>query len=364
MDGSSSTTRRRDFVLSLTALALGALALWPGLSAADALWPDPAPTGLPADADRLTRLIAQVAERVRPALVEVHSGGARPSAPDGSETRGVSRRTAGSGFVIHPDGLILTNAHVARAEPVWAHLADGRRVAARIVGRDERIDLALLRVDAGSLPALRAGDSGAVRVGELVLALGHPFAGGQTVSFGIVSRRGAGDGDTGPGFDLIQTDAAVNPGNSGGPLVNLAGDVVGITTLAARNGSIGFAVPTHVARRAIGDLVALGRVRWPWLGVAAGSAADSGRGIRIEAVLAGQPAARAGLRAGDVVVAIDGQPVPTLGDFRRAVAALPIGLATVHEVVRGDTAVALEVTAGECPPGLGTLGAPGAPALY
>src|SRR5206468_10883164 len=155
-----------------------------------------------------------------------------------------------AGSVTDPSGLIVTNAHGSEAaSAIQVRLADGKRFQGKVVGRDNRVDLALLKIEgATGLTALPLGDSNRLRVGEFVLALGNPFGLEHSVSFGIVSRKGAPLMVATPGFDFIQTDAAINPGNSGGPLVNVAGEVVGVNSMAARNGSIGFAIPSSLVK--------------------------------------------------------------------------------------------------------------------
>ena len=180
---------------------------------------------------RVNDLLADLAARLQPGLVHVRVQRATTPAKDDAprEEPGEPRRSTGSGFVIDPSGLIVTNAHVIEgAAAIHVRLADGQRFQAKIVGRDGRVDLALLKIDgARGLTALPLGDSNRLRVGEFVLALGNPFGLEQSVSFGIVSRKGAPLTVAAPGFDFIQTDAAINPGNSGGPLVNVAGEVIG-----------------------------------------------------------------------------------------------------------------------------------------
>src|SRR4030095_12410727 len=165
---------------------------------------------------------------------------------------------------------IITNAHVVDgAASILVRLNGGKRFQGKVIGRDNRVDLALLKIDGASgLTALPLGDSNRLRVGEFVLALGNPFGLEQSVSFGIVSRKGAPLMVAAPGFDFIQTDAAINPGNSGGPLVNIGGEVVGVNSMAARNGSIGFAIPSNLVKMLLPQLATKGRVDWGWLGVA------------------------------------------------------------------------------------------------
>ncbi|MBI4608994.1 MAG: trypsin-like peptidase domain-containing protein [Candidatus Rokubacteria bacterium] len=201
---------------------------------------------------RLNDLLSDLAERLKPGLVQVRVLRTQSQQAEGQETPpqppDEGRRASGSGFLITEDGLIVTNAHVITdAQRIQVRLADGRRFEGKLIGKDSRVDLAVLRIEAArGLPVLPLGDSNRARVGELVMALGHPFGLEQTVSFGIVSRKGAPLRVASPGFDFLQTDAAVNPGNSGGPLVNMAGEVLGINSMAARSGSVGFAFPINL----------------------------------------------------------------------------------------------------------------------
>src|SRR5207244_6936223 len=176
--------------------------------------------------------------------------------------------------------------------------------------------LPILKIEgATNLPTLRFADSNKVRVGEFVLALGHPFGLEQTVSFGIVSRKGAPLTVAAPGFDFIQTDAAINPGNSGGPLVNVSGEVVGVNSMAARNGSIGFAIPSNLVKMLLPQLASKGRVDWGWLGVAIAEVTEDDierlklrepKGVLVRSVMPGEPADKGGVRADDVILGIDG----------------------------------------------------------
>src|SRR5262245_50197483 len=176
---------------------------------------------------RFNTLLADLAEQLKPALVHIR---ARRAPGKDKDDEAEPRRSTGSGFLIDPNGLIVTNAHVVEdADYLQVRLSDGRRFTGKVVGQDGRVDLALVRIEgASNLPTMALGDSNRLRVGEMVMALGHPFGLEQTVSFGIVSRRGSALTVASPGVDFIQTDAAINPGNSGGPLVNMAGQVVGI----------------------------------------------------------------------------------------------------------------------------------------
>src|SRR5438477_5859827 len=321
-------------------------------------WPAPTAVTVPPELARFNELLSDLAERLKPALVHVRVR--RPAATkdkDDSDSPTEPRRSQGSGFVIASEGLIVTNAHVVEnADWIQVRLSDGRRFNGMVVGRDNRVDLALVKIEgATNLPTLRFADSNKVRVGEFVLALGHPFGLEQTVSFGIVSRKGAPLAIAAPGFDFIQTDAAINPGNSGGPLVNMAGEVVGVNSMAARNGSIGFAIPSNLLKQLLPQLAEKGKIEWGWLGVSIGEVGDEEltalnlkepRGAVIREVMPGEPAARGGLRANDVVVSFDGAPVEAPKDLQRLVAVTPVGTRVRLGVLRNGQAEDVEVTVG------------------
>jgi serine protease Do len=305
---------------------------------------------------RLNKALTRLADQLKPALVQIRVQ--RPTEdPDPEEGR---RRALGSGFVIHPSGYVVTNAHVVeRSTSVQVRLASGRRLTGTVVGRDRRVDLALVKIDAPEpLPVLPLGNSESLAVGELVLALGHPFGLEQTVSLGIVSRKGAPLQAAAPGFDFIQTDAAVNPGNSGGPLVDMSGQVVGVNTMAARNGSIGFAIPINLIKTLLPQLLAKGSVEWGWLGVRIDEITeenvrdyglDAPRGVGIEGVLPGQPAAQAGLRAKDVILQIDGQTIGSPRELQRVISITPVGTPVRVSLWRDGQAQELTVTVGRFP---------------
>jgi serine protease Do len=351
--------RRRPAALG--PLALAALLAWP--LAAHAGNPSSAPpaVGEPAHAAapelaRFNGLLADLADRLKPGLVHVRVERPAPVREDQDEP-GEPRRSSGSGFVYDPSGLIVTNAHVVEGvRTAQVRLFDGRRFTGTVIGRDTRVDLAVLRIDgARDLTVLPLGDSNRVRVGEFVLALGHPFGLEHTVSFGIVSRKGAPLAVAAPGFDFIQTDAAINPGNSGGPLVNMAGEVVGVNSMAARNGSIGFAIPSNVVRTLVPQLVAKGRVEWGWLGVSITEVGDEdvprlklgeARGVLVRNVMPGEPADRGGLKPNDVILALDGTRLDGPRDLQRVVAATPVGKRVHVVLVRDGKETEVEVEIG------------------
>ena len=264
----------------------------------------------------------------------------------------------GSGVIIDADGHILTNNHVvARAEDVRVTLTDGREYEARVVGRDPKTDLAVLKVDVTEpLPVATLGSSDALRVGDWVMAIGNPFGLSHTVTAGIVSGKGRIIG-AGPYDDFIQTDASINPGNSGGPLFNMRGEVVGINTAMVPHGrSIGFAIPIDTAKPLIPQMVATGGVTRGYLGVsiqsispdlAAALKLDGTQGALVGEVMPDSPAARAGLQTGDVITAFDGKPVATSQDLPGMVAETPVDRDVTVTVQRQGESLDLAVTVGK-----------------
>ena len=331
-----------------------------GLSTASGTqpWRESSDAAAPPELSRINNLLADLAARLQPGLVYVRVQRATPPKDEPArEEPGELRRSTGSGFVIDPSGLIVTNAHVVEsAGQIQVRLADGRRFPATVVGRDSRVDLALLKIEGASrLTVLPLGDSNRLRVGELVLALGNPFGLEQSVSFGIVSRKGAPLTVAAPGFDFIQTDAAINPGNSGGPLVNVSGEVIGVNSMAARNGSIGFAIPSNLVKMLLPQLATKGRVDWGWLGVAIAEVTedDIGRlklrepkGVLVRSVMPGEPADKGGMRADDVILGIDGTRLETPRDLQRVVSSTPVGKRVRVVLLREGQETELEVTIG------------------
>jgi serine protease Do len=303
---------------------------------------------------RFNTLLADLAEQLKPALVHIRAR--RPAGKD-KDDDAEPRRSTGSGFIIDPSGLIVTNAHVVEdADYLQIRLADGRRFTGKVIGQDARVDLALVRVEGGSnLPTLPIGDSNRLRVGEFVMALGHPFGLEQSVSFGIVSRKGTPLTVAAPGFDFIQTDAAINPGNSGGPLVNMAGQVVGVNSMAARNGSIGFAIPSNLVKLLVPQLATKGKVEWGWLGVSIAEIGDDdldrlklteAKGVLLRGVMPGEPAALGGLKPDDVLISLDGSPLEAPRDLQRMVSTTPVGKKVRVTLLRAGEKKEVEVTIG------------------
>lgn len=315
---------------------------------------------------------ADLAERVLPAVVNIAVTGEQTVQPP-PEFRGTpleryfrGRRErvqgAGSGFVIDPSGLVVTNNHVVgQAQRVTVQL-QGQELQARVVGGDELTDLALLRVESRTpLVAVAWGSSSAMRVGQWVLAAGNPFGLGGSVTSGIVSARGRDIG-AGPFDDFLQTDAAINPGNSGGPLFNMAGEVIGINTAiyspSGANAGIGFATPSDLARPVIETLRRAGRVERGWLGVQVQDlVAEDPRSNRRAVLIAGVervgPAGRGGLRTGDVVLAINGERTETSRSLIRSIAAVTPGQAVRLTVLRDGRTQELTLEVGRRPAGPG-----------
>ncbi len=339
----------------------------------DAVPLDEAPR-LSADQRQRARLevtsYADAVDRATPAVVNVHTakrvasnrnplfddplyrrmfGDAIPPQQERIET------SLGSGVIISDRGFVLTNNHViAGAEAIQVALFDGRIAPARVVGSDPETDLALLRVDLDDLPAIAVGDAADLRVGDVVLAIGNPYGLGQTVTQGIVSATGRNYLGLNMFENFIQTDAAINPGNSGGALVNAYGDLIGINTAfftrAGGSQGIGFAIPVDLARGVMDHLVRYGRVIRGWLGVQPGDLAPGRNGpggVVVAAVVPGSPAAAAGLRSGDVITHIDGEPVIDGRDALNRIAALRPGTTTRLGIDRDGASLSLDATIGE-----------------
>ncbi len=265
---------------------------------------------------------------------------------------------AGSGFVIDPSGVIVTNNHVVgHADRIVVSLSDGTELPAKVIGTDELTDIAVIKVDgAPSLPAVTWGDSRTVEVGDWIIAAGNPFGLGSSVSAGIVSARGRDIG-AGPFDDFLQIDAPINPGNSGGPTFNLDGQVVAVNTaiVSPTGGSvgIGFAIPSEIARKIVAELREKGHIDRGWLGVAVqdapstpGVARSRTTGVIIASVDRSGPAAKSGLAAGDVVTAVNGVAVDTAHELIKAVSATTPGTTLRLTVKRRNQTSDLTVTVG------------------
>lgn len=342
---------------------------------------------LPAQAQQIQQLptVADLAEKLSPAVVSIATtqkvaGGVQLQIPElppdvpfrdmfedffkrqrpGGRPEPRTVNSQGSGFVIDASGLIVTNNHVIeQSEEISVVLNDGTNLKAELVGRDAKTDIAVLRVKPDKpLTAVSFGDSDKLRVGDWVLAIGNPFGLGGSVSLGIVSARNR-DINAGPYDDFIQTDAAINKGNSGGPLFNLNGDVVGVNTAiySPSGGSvgIGFSVPAATVKGVVDQLVKYGETRRGWLGVRIQSLTDDlaegldlgkAQGALIAEVTPTGPAEKAGLKPRDVITEFDGKPIREMKDLPRVVADTPIGKKVAVKVMREGKVVELSAEVG------------------
>lgn len=326
--------------------------------------------------------VADLAEQLSPAVVNISTSQTVsqsipvPELPDGSplqeffedffkrqqrdDAQPQKRSSLGSGFVIDPSGIIVTNRHViADADEIEVTFPDQTKLIAKVLGQDAKTDIAVLKVESDKpLPSLKFGSSKEIRVGDWVMAIGNPFGLGGTVTLGIVSARNR-EITEGPYVDYIQTDAAINRGNSGGPLFNMEGEVIGINTaiISPTGGSIGlgFAIPSDTAQNIVAQLQEFGETRRGWLGVRIQTITDelaetfgleSTKGALVADVMADGPAKAAGIEPGDVIVAFDGKEVPAMRDLPRIVAETAVGKEVSVSVIRKGEAKDFKVTLG------------------
>jgi S1-C subfamily serine protease len=312
--------------------------------------------------DAYSQAVIGAAERIKPSVVKIDVTRARGG--NGARRRRMPDGGSGSGFVFTPDGFIITNSHVVHgAERIEASLLDGRRESAVLVGDDPDTDLAVVRIDAPGLVAAALGDSNAVRPGQLVVAVGNPYGFQYTVTAGVVSALGRSLRSRSGRLidDILQTDAPLNPGNSGGPLVTSRGEVVGVNTaviLPAQG--ICFAIAINTASFVAGRLIRDGRITRAYIGVAGQNVPlapplvrrlglDIESGILVQGVESGGPAERAGVRAGDVIVALDARAVPGIDELHKLLTGERAGVAAALTVVRGEAKVDLAVVPHESP---------------
>jgi serine protease Do len=277
--------------------------------------------------------------------------------------REFTQKSLGSGVIVDPSGIALTNAHVIEsATDIEVVTAEGKKHKAKVLGADTKSDLAVIRLqDGGVYPAARLGDSDQIQVGDWAIAIGSPFGFTQTVTAGIISAKGRVLGQ-GPFDDFLQTDAAINPGNSGGPLVSMAGEVIGINTaIASRTGysnGIGFAIPINLAKKIYTELTARGKVTRGWLGVSvqpltAELAQSFGTreegGVLVADVMDGSPAEKGGLKSGDIIVDFNGKRVTAPSDLQRAVGLTGPGSTAKVRILRDKTERTVEIRIGEAP---------------
>lgn len=331
--------------------------------------------------------VARIAQQVGPAVVRIDStrtvnnpnaqmfndpffrnffGSQMPQMPDKEVQRGL-----GSGFIINKDGTILTNAHVVDgAEKVTVTLKDGRTFQGKVMGRDPVTDVAVVKVDATNLPVVKIGDSKTLQPGETAIAIGNPLGLDNTVTEGIISATGRSSGQVGipdKRVNFIQTDAAINPGNSGGPLLNQNGEVIGINTAIIQGAQgLGFAIPIDTAQGISDQLIASGKVEHPFLGIQmvtltpevkqeinsnpnSGLSVYNDSGVLIVKVVPDSPAAKAGLRAGDVIEKVNGQAVKDADALQQSVESSQVGKNLQLDLKRNGQQMNVAVKAGAYP---------------
>ncbi|MGK7951347.1 MAG: HhoA/HhoB/HtrA family serine endopeptidase [Xenococcaceae cyanobacterium] len=332
-----------------------------------------------------TNFVTEVVQKVGPAVVRINAsrtvqtrvppifndpyfrqffGDRIPQIPNEREERGT-----GSGFIISTDGVILTNSHVIDgADKVTVTLTDGRTLPGEVIGTDPITDMAVVKIAAQNLPTVALGNSEQLQIGEWAIAIGNPLGLDNTVTTGIISATGRNSSQIGVGdkrVDFIQTDAAINPGNSGGPLLNSRGEVIGINTAIIRNAQgLGFAIPVNTARDIAQQLIAKGRVDHAYLGIRMTALTpeikqrlqaerninlDEAEGVLIVEVMPNSPAAKSGLRAGDIITAIDRQAIYTASEVQKAVENTEVGQQLSLQLIRQGNPLNLDVEVGLLP---------------
>jgi Do/DeqQ family serine protease len=334
-----------------------------------------------------SNFISQVVEKVGPAVVRIDSSRTVNSkVPDAlknpffrqffgsefpTEPKERVERGTGSGFIINGDGQILTNAHVVQgADTVNVTLKDGRSFVGKVMGADPVTDVAVVKIQANNLPNVAIGNSEQLKPGEWAIAIGNPLGLDNTVTTGIISATGRSSSQVGvpdKRVQFIQTDAAINPGNSGGPLLNASGQVIGMNTAIIQGAQgLGFAIPINTAQQIANQLVTQGKVEHPFLGIQmvtltpelkqninsnpnAGLSIDEDQGVLIAKVMPNSPAAKAGLRAGDVIHKINSQPVKNAEDVQKSVEAARVGSNLQMELRRNQKDIDVTVQPGALP---------------
>ena len=368
-------------VTLLIGVTLGALAkgrIEPGQTPGPAATAQAQPRIVPVQMPLPTVSFAAVAEAIKPAVININTlsrgAGLQGRTPFeeffgeeffrrffGELPERIPQRSLGSGVIVDPKGIALTNAHVVEhATDIEVITLDGGKHKAKILGVDKKTDLAVLRLDDGksTFRAAKLGDSDRAQVGDWVLAVGSPFGLQATVTAGIISAKARQIGQ-GPFDDFVQTDAAINPGNSGGPLVNMQGEVIGINTAIVAGGSgIGFAIPSNMARKIYTELLDKGRVTRGWLGVqvqpltaelAREFSVKDAVGVLVSDVVPDSPAAKAGIQRGDVLIEFDGKRLEGPVDLQRGVGLFAPGQSAKVKVWRDQSEKAIEVKVGEAP---------------
>ena len=309
--------------------------------------------------EELQTVITELAERVKPSVVNVFPAPMTGRSKDNPRERLPNSPGSGSGVIIDADGYIVTNNHVVgEASEVEVRLSDKTKFLAQVIGKDPDTDLAILKITSDRpLPQAHWGDSSTVKVGQWVLAVGNPFGLDRTVTLGVVSGIGRENMNLSKYENFIQTDASINPGNSGGPLFNMRGEVVGINTAIINFAQgIGFAIPSSMAQQVMQQLLSRGKVVRGWLGVgiqpvtaelASKFGVNENEGVLVNEVFENDPAFRGGIRPGDIITKIDGKPVDTPNLLSRLIASLEPGMTTHIEIVRDGKRQVLSVALSE-----------------
>lgn len=341
-------------------LAVGLTAVAAGDDLAKAplsIWREAQPADGESELERLNRAFVQLASNVRPAIVQIRvsTGQDAKLRTDVSQSHG----SRGSGFIINPQGLILTAHHVIdKAKDIEVRLADGQRLPAQIIAADAQVDLAIIRIQTErELPIVPLGDSEGIQVGDLAVVLGYPFGRESSMNLGIISRTGRSYPDS-ASYDFIQTDAGGYAGGSGGPLLNSKGHVVGMITMASERGNMGFATPINVIKKVIPRLMNGEKFAWGWLGVqiteiSLQQARDMGlspaKGAVIHSVLPGQPAERGGIRIRDVILSVNDNQVNSPRDVSRMIGGLEAGRMVKLTILRSGKTLQLSFPLGTKP---------------
>ncbi|HEY7217519.1 MAG TPA: trypsin-like peptidase domain-containing protein [Candidatus Binatia bacterium] len=314
------------------------------------VWRDAQPTA-DSELDRLNRAFVQLAEHARPAIVQI-----RVTTQDPKAKSAQSLGSRGSGFIIDPRGYILTAQHVIeKAKDIEIRLADSQRLPAQIVAAEPQIDVAILKITIErELPILAFGNSDQIRVGDLAVVFGYPFGRESSMSLGIVSRSGRSYPDS-ASYEFIQTDAGAYPGGSGGPLLNSQGNAIGMITMASERGNMGFATPINVIRRVLPRLANGEKFAWGWLGVQMSDVSleqaktlgiHPVKGVVVNSVLPGQPAARGGIQKQDVILAVNDTQVDSPRDVARMIGGFEAGKMVRLTILRKGKTLQLSLPLG------------------
>jgi S1-C subfamily serine protease len=319
------------------------------------IWRDATAVDGESELDRLSRAYTRLATSVRPAIVQIRVTTLRPTKPEAQQNLG----SRGSGFIVHPQGYILTAHHVTdKSQEIEVRMADGQRLQANIVAADAQSDLALLKVQSDrELPTVSLGNSDDISVGDLAVVFGYPFGRESSMNLGIISRAGRSYPDS-ASYEMIQTDAGAYPGGSGGPLLNGKGHVIGIITMAAERGNMGFATPINVIKRILPRLMRGERLVWGWLGVQMSEISlEQGKtlglspvkGVLVKSVMRGQPADLGGILSHDVILSVNDNQVYSPRDVLRMIGGLEAGRVVRLMILRQGKTLQLSVPLGTKP---------------